>query len=484
MTEIDVKKLVLDAINNKKPALLKELFETIPTIDIAEIMDDIEDVASLMYVFRVVSADYTGDLFAELSSEQQEKIIASFSDKELIKLLENSFADDIVDSMEDLPANLINRILRVAPKDLRKDINQLLNYKEDTAGALMTTEFIEMRDSTTVEDAIATIRDIGKDAETIYTIFVKDARRTLVGTVDLDDLIFAKQDEILHDIMNRDFVTCNVNDDQEEVANLFKRYDLTAMAVVNNENKIIGIITIDDVVDVIEQEASEDIAALSHVAPLEESYLDTPIFKMVKKCIPWIIVLIILGTFTTMALDRIEKANVFTVVPVLIAFVPTLMDTGGNSGGQTIAMMIRGLSTQEFEPKDFFKVIRKEVLSALIIASCIAAFAFIWFTIEQYTGIVTNENLMVDGIFPNIWNGKCWTSEFALTSLKVSITVALALFVASFLSKVVAVCLPIGVAALKKDPAVIAQPLLTTIVDVVSLIAYLGIATLAFSSFN
>ena len=484
MTEIDVKKLVLDAINNKKPALLKELFETIPTIDIAEIMDDIEDVASLMYVFRVVSADYTGDLFAELSSEQQEKIIASFSDKELIKLLENSFADDIVDSMEDLPANLINRILKVAPKDLRKDINQLLNYSEGTAGALMTTEFIEMRDSTTVEDAIATIRDIGKDAETIYTIFVKDARRTLVGTVDLDDLIFAKQDEILHDIMNRDFVTCNVNDDQEEVANLFKRYDLTAMAVVNNENKIIGIITIDDVVDVIEQEASEDIAALSHVAPLEESYLDTPIFKMVKKCIPWIIVLIILGTFTTMALDRIEKANVFTVVPVLIAFVPTLMDTGGNSGGQTIAMMIRGLSTQEFEPKDFFKVIRKEVLSALIIACCIAAFAFIWFTIEQYTGIVTNENLMVDGIFPNIWNGKCWTSEFALTSLKVSITVALALFVASFLSKVVAVCLPIGVAALKKDPAVIAQPLLTTIVDVVSLIAYLGIATLAFSSFN
>ena len=481
MTEIDVRKLVLDAIQNKKPALLKELFETIPTIDIAEIMDDIEDVAQLMYVFRVVSADYTGDLFAELSSDQQEKIISSFSDKDLLKLLENSFTDDIVDSMEDLPANLVNRILRVAPKDLRKDINQLLNYKEGTAGSLLTTEFIEMRDSTTVEDAIATIRDIGKDAETIYTIFVKDARRTLVGTVDLDDLIFAQKEEILHDIMNRDFVTCNVNDDQEEVANMFKRYDLNAMAVVNNENKIIGIITIDDVVDVIEQEASEDIAALSHVAPLEESYLDTPVMKMVKKCIPWIVVLIILGTFTTMVLDRIEKADVFTIyAPVLIAFVPTLMDTGGNSGGQTIALMIRGLATQEFEPKDFFKVIRKEVVSALIIAACIAAFAFVWFTIEQYVGIVTNEAMMVDGIFPTIWNGKCWTSAFFGNAMKVSATVALALFAASFLSKIVAVCLPIGVAALKKDPAVIAQPLLTTIVDVVSLITFLGIAVIAF----
>ncbi len=486
MTEIDVKKLVIDAIVNKKAALLKELFETIPTIDIAEAMEDIEDITQLMYVFRIVSSDYTGDLFAELSSEQQEKIIASFSDKDLIKLLENSFADDVVDTLEDLPANLVNRVLRVAPKDLRKDINQLLNYKENTAGSLMTTEFIEMRDTTTVADAIKTIRDIGRDAETIYTIFVKDSHRTLVGTVDLDDLIFAKPDEILTDIMNRDFVTCNVNDDQEEVANMFKRYDLNAMAVVNNENKIIGIITIDDVVDVIEQEATEDIAALSHVAPLEDSYLDTSIWKMVKKCIPWIIVLIILGTFTTMALDRIEKANVFTVVPVLIAFVPTLMDTGGNSGGQTIALMIRGLSTKEFEPKDFFKVIRKEVLSALIIAACVSLFALLWFTIEQYTGIVTNDSQawkdhFGEGVIPTIWNGKCWDLFFFTNAMKVSITVGLALFVASFLSKIVAVCLPIGVAALKKDPAVIAQPLLTTIVDVVSLVAYLGIATLAFN---
>ena len=484
MTEIDTKKLILDAIQNKKIALLKELFETIPTIDIAEVMDDIEDVAQLMYVFRVISNDYTAELFAELSSEQQEKIITSFSDKDLIKLLENSFADDIVDSLEDLPANLVNRILKVAPKDLRKDINQLLNYKDGTAGALLTTEFIEMRDSTSVEDAISIIRDIGKDAETIYTIFVKDAKRTLVGTVDLDDLIFAKKDETLLDIMNRDFVTCNVSDDQEEVANKFKRYDLNAMAVVNSENKIIGIITIDDVVDVIEEEASEDIAVLSHVTPLEDSYLDTPVWKMVKKCIPWIVVLIILGTFTTMALDRIEKAPVFAAIPVLIAFVPTLMDTGGNSGGQTIALMIRGLSTNDFTPKDFLKVIKKEALSALIIATGVSLFAFVWFTIEQYTGIVTNDSQEFINHFgstiPTIWNGKCWDLFFFENAMRISMTVAVALFVASFLSKIVAVCLPIGVAAIKKDPAVIAQPMLTTIVDVLSLISYLGIAVLVF----
>ena len=182
-----------------------------------------------------------------------------------------------------------------------------------------------------------------------------------------------------------------------------------------------------------------------------------------------------------MVLDRIEKAHVFSVLaPVLIAFVPTLMDTGGNSGGQTIALMIRGLATQEFEPKDFLKVIRKEAFSALIIAAGVAAFGFIWFTIEQYVGIVTNEAMMVDGIFPTIWNGKCWTAAFFGNAMRVSTTVSLALFAASFLSKIVAVCLPIGVAALKKDPAVIAQPLLTTIVDVVSLITFLGIAVIAF----
>ena len=479
MSEIESKELILKAIQSKKIALLKELFETVPNIDIAESMEDIEDITQIIWVFRVIPPEYTGDLFVELSPELQEKIINAFSDKDLIKLLENSFADDVVDTLEEMPANVVNRVLKVAPSDLRKDINQLLNYKEDSAGSVMTTEFLEMRDTTTVKEAMSIIRSKGRDAETIYTIFVKDAKRTLVGTVDLDDLIFAQDEQTLDEIMNRDFVACNVNDDQEVVANMFKRYDLNAMAVVNNEKKIIGIITIDDVVDVIQQEAEEDIAALSHVAPLEDSYLETSVFQMAKKCIPWIIVLLILGTFTTMVLDRIEKANVFTLFPILIAFVPTLMDTGGNSGGQTIAMMIRGLSTGEFTPKDFFKIIKKEALSAVIIAAVVSAFAFVWFTIEQYTGIVSVE---INGELQNIWNGSCWNLDFFGQVLRVSSAVALTLFAGSFISKIIAVCLPLSVAAIKKDPAVVAQPLLTTFVDVISLVVYLLIASVAFAA--
>ena len=478
MSEVTVKSLIIDAIKNKKAAVLKELFETVPTIDIAEAMDDIDDVSLLIYPFRVISPEYTSELFAELSSEQQEKIINAFSDKDLLKLLEESYADDIVDTLQELPANIVSRILRVAPSDLRKDINVLLNYAENTAGSIMTTEFIEMKNTTTVKEAINQIREKGKDAETIYTIFVRDAKRTFVGTVNLDDLIFAKDNETLDDIMDRDFVSCQVNDDQEDVANKFKRYDLTAMAVLNKENKIIGIITIDDVVDIIVEEANEDVAALSHVAPLEDSYLNTPAWKMAVKCIPWIVILIILGTFTTMALDRIEKSAIFTAIPVLISFVPTLMDTGGNTGGQTIALMIRGLGTKEFTPRDFWRILGKEALTALIVSAAIATFGFIWFSIEQYTGIVTNENLYIEGttIARTIWNGQCWTKEFAQSTFVISGIVSITLFCGSFLAKSVAVMLPLGVAAIKKDPAIVAQPILTTIVDVVSLIAYLLIA--------
>ena len=488
MAEIQVKDLIINAIKNKKVAVLKEIFETVPTIDIAEALDDVEDVSLLIYPFRVISSEYTGELFAELSSEQQEKIINALTDKDLIKLLEESYADDIVDSLQDLPANIVSRVLRVAPTDLRKDINQLLNYADNTAGSIMTTEFIEMKNTVHVKDAIAQIREKGKDAETVYTIFVRDAKRNFVGTVSLDDLIFAKDDETLEDIMDRDFVSCHVNDDQEDVANKFKRYDLNAMAVLNKEDKIVGIITIDDVVDIIVEEANEDVAALSHVAPLEDSYLDTPAWRMAVKCVPWIIILIILGTFTTMALDRIEKSPIFTAIPVLISFVPTLMDTGGNTGGQTIALMIRGLGTKEFSPKDFWKIIGKEALTAVMVSACIALFGFLWFTIEQYTGIVTNENLFVEMngamVARTVWNGQCWTGEFAAHTLTISGIVATTLFVGSFLAKSVAVMLPLGVAALKKDPAIVAQPILTTIVDVVSLIVYLGIAVAASKMFG
>ena len=252
----NLREVVLGAIESRNAKELKEIFETVPNIDIAEAIEDVDDAATLLYIFRVVDNEYSAEFFAELTTDQQELIINAFSDKELMTIISESYADDIADTIQEMPANIVNRVLKVCPKDLRNDVNKLLNYKENTAGSVMTTEYIEMKEDVTVKEAIETIRVKGKDAETVYTIFVRDSKRTLTGTVDLDDLIFSKENEVLSEIMNRDFVSCNANDDQEDVAKMFKRYDLTAMAVVNNENKIVGIITIDDVVDIMEEEVS------------------------------------------------------------------------------------------------------------------------------------------------------------------------------------------------------------------------------------
>lgn len=482
---------LVELIDAKKVKEIRQLFEVVPTIDIAEAIDDIEDVKKIIFIFKTVKSEYTADLFTELSPETKEKIINAMSDSELAPIIDAQFTDDLVDDLEDLPANLVTRVLRNVSKERRATINRLLNYQENTAGSIMTTEFLVLLNTLTADEAIQQIRKVGKTKETIYTLFIIDNRRNLVGTLDLDDLIFAKGNEKLTDLMNLDFVTVNINTDQEEVANLIKRYDLNAIAVLNNENRLVGLITVDDIIDVIEQEATEDVAALSHVTPLEDSYLDTPAWKMATKCVPWIIVLLVLGTFTTMVLDKLQGLPVFVMIPVLIAFVPTLMDTGGNAGGQTIALMIRGLATKEFTPRDFIKVILKEMLSALIVSSVILVFSFIWFTMEQYTGIVGVSQADIlqihDATDPalissmTIWNSQCWTAEFAMYALRVSATVSVTLFIASFIAKFVAVCLPLGVAALKKDPAIVAQPLLTTIVDVLALLSYLGIATIAFT---
>lgn len=479
---------VEELIDKKDIKGIRQLFEVVPTIDISEACNDIEDVTKLVFIFKVVKSEYTADFFTELSQDTKEKLIHIMSDAELAIILDKQFTDDLVDDLEDLPANLVTRVLKNVSKERRATINRLLNYKDDSAGSIMTTEFLVLVSSLTADDAIKQIRKVGKSKETIYTLFIIDNKRNLVGTLDLDDLIFAKGDTTLDEIMNKDFVTVNVNTDQEEVANLIKRYDLNAIAVLNNEQRLVGLITVDDIVDVIEQEANEDVQSLSHVAPLEDSYLETTSFQMAIKCVPWIVVLLVLGTFSSMVLSIFQDK--LAIVPVLAAFIPVLMDTGGNAGGQTIALMIRGLATKEFTPRDFWKVLGKELVSALIISLCISVFAFIWFTFEQYAGIVSLGDLTnVEGgneIFNftnvNIWNGNCWTLEFAEVALKVSLIVSCTLFLTTLVSKIIAVMLPIAVAAIKKDPAVIAQPLLTTIVDVVSLLSYFGIASLAFSS--
>ena len=455
---------ILAAVKNRNAKEIKEIFETIPNIDIAEALDEVEDAAVFLYIFRTVPSEYTGDFFTELTSDQQEMIINAFTDKQLIDLLENSFADDIVDTLEEMPANVVARVLRACPADLRKDVNNLLNYKENTAGSVMTTEYLDMKDDLTVKDALKIIRKRGKDAETVYTVFVRDSKRNLLGTINLDDLVFADDDEVLSEIMDRDFVTCNVNDDQEEVANMFKRYDLNAMAVVNNENKIIGIITIDDVVDIIVEEATEDIAHLNQISTMDEPYLKTPVFKLVLKCAPWIIALMILQVFSTLILSSFEGA--IGSFALLSVFTPLIMDAGGNAGGQTTTMIVRSISLDEFDKGDFKRVLWKELRVALCIASVIGVFVFGWLMFEMAVGIVNMDSSMktlaAAGVnFPKV-----------VVMIIVSGLVACTLFMTMVASRLVACMLPFIAKKLKLDPAVMCGPLTTTLVDVVSLLTY------------
>lgn len=466
-------------ITNRDKKGLAEVFETIPDIDIAEAANEL-DPKELIYIFRSLRAPVTANFFDELNDDSKELLIKTMTDKELVAIVNEQYADDIADTVGDLPANLAQRVLKAADKEMRADVNQLLRYKEGTAGSIMTTEYLEMRKSTKVDDAIDIIREKGKDAETVYTIFVIDRRREFVGTVDLDDLIFAKKTQTLEDIMNVDVQSVTASTDKEEVANIFRRYDLTALAVLNDDDRLVGIITVDDAVDVMAEENAEDLAHMTNMAATDKPYMEMGVWENAKKCFPWIIALLVLGTFVTLVLNRLEGSAIFTAFPILVSFVPALMDTAGNSGGQTTGMMIRGLATQEFGPKQVLKVLWKEFRSAIIVACFVSVFTFVWIMIEQYTGIVMNED------FPNmnIWNGTAFTApnafDFFVNNLSVAATVGIAMFFAVTVSKCIGTLLCMGAAAIKKDPALLAQPMLTTVMDVSTLLVYWLVATAVF----
>ena len=480
-TRFNLEETIKEILEKKDSKKLKELFDIVPTIDIAEALEDEDDPKKLIYIFRVVSKDYTAEFFTDLTNDQQELIIKSFTDKELLDLLNNSFVDDIADFAEDLPANLVNRILRVAPQDMRKDINQLLNYQENTAGSLMTTEYLEMRENTTVKNAIEIIREKGKDAETVYTIFVRDAMRTMVGTVDLDDLIFAKDDELLSDIMNKDFVTCNVNDDQEEVANMFKRYDLNAMAVVNDQDKIIGIITVDDVVDIIVEEANEDIAKLNNISDMDEPYLKTTVWRLVLKCVPWILALMVLQVFSTMIMSNFE--SVLSSFIILTFFTAVICDAGGNSGGQTTTLIVRSLALGEFEKGDLKRVIWKELRVALLLGLVVFCFAFGWLMFEMTVLKVGASAFAIPENPADYTDVTRAVKEFGEVPVMCAVAglVSVTLYLTIIVSRLVGCLLPFFAKLIKKDPAVLCGPMTTTIVDVIALLSYFLIWTLVFA---
>ncbi|MFA5235875.1 MAG: magnesium transporter [Bacilli bacterium] len=461
---------LLHCIHAKDVPALRQLFETYEPVDVAEICDEIDEVADLLFIFKTVKSDYTSELFAYLTDDQQAKLINLFNDKQLMELIQSSYTDDIVDFLIDMPANLVSRVLNVSDKTTRAEINSLLNYKEGTAGSIMTTEYVLFPNNFTVADALARIRAVGRDKETIATSFVVDDKRILIGVVYIDDLIYSEPETKIIDIMNRDFIVTTVNADQEEVAQLFKRYDLNVMPVLNDDQRLIGIVTIDDVMDVIDKEASEDILKMAAINPLEESYTKSSVTTLAKKSLPWLLVLMILGAFSTIILNRFEHA--FEQVVILSAFIPVLMDTGGNAGNQSSTLITRGIALKEIDKHDFRHVLFKELRVALLVGLAVAAFSFLWIFVEISTGILVYDI-----------GAAAFTGAWFLAISKIAGLVSATLFFAILISKMVGGSLPLLALAIKKDPAVMSSPFVTTIVDVTALLIYFFLSSYVFNLF-
>jgi magnesium transporter len=451
--------LLVEAIKKRNVPLVRKYFEELNAANIAEYLNAIEDPAEFLFVFKTVPANHSGEVFGYLDPDVQERIVKSLNSDEINKILENVNADDVVTFLEELPSNLVKKILSSASKEMRTEINHLLNYSENSTGSLMTTEFVELKEKDSVEVAMRKIRRFGKMAETISYLFVVDASRRLVGTLRLKDLIFAENETLVEEIMERDFVKVVTSDDQEVAALTFKKYDLNAIPVVTHDERLVGIITADDIIDVIDQEATEDMQKMAAVLPLDEEYLKTPVLTLARKRIVWLLILMVSATFTGLIINSYE--SVLALLPALTMFIPMLMDTAGNSGGQTSTLVVRGLALGEIKTSDYLQVLTKEMGVALIAGLVLGVFNFTWILIQLNLGII---------------NVTTTASPVLIAGL-----VGLSLFTTVFLAKSMGSTLPIVAKSLKLDPALMAGPLVTTIVDAMSLMIYFFLATRIFS---
>ena len=435
---------VEELIEAKQYKKAKEELKDINVVDIAEFLEDIEE-KELIKIFKLIDKDKAADVFSNLSIEKETELISLLTDKEAVNLLDEMFADDAADLIEEMPANVVKRLLKKCPQDTRNDINKLLNYPEYSAGSLMTVEFAELKENLTIEKAIEKLKKEKEEYETVNTCFVVNVERKLLGKITLKDIVFAPSDELIKNIYNDDIISIKTTDDQEEVANLFKKYDLTVMPVVDSEDRLVGIITIDDVVDVLEEEATEDIEKMAGITPTTKSYLKTGVFETWKKRIPWLLLMMLSATFTGTIIQSYEGALAGYII--LTSFIPMLMGTGGNAGSQASVTVIRGLSLGEIEFEDVLKVVWKEFKVAIICGITLAIANFI-------------KLILIDRI-----------------ETIVSAVVCLALLFTVILAKIIGSVLPLIAKILKLDPAVMASPFITTLVDALSLITYFQIAT-------
>lgn len=435
--------VVSNLIEERKILELSKYFANLNSVDIAKDMLDLKG-EEIVLAFRILAKDIAVEVFSYLELDMQEYIIQSITDSELKDVVDKLFLDDTVDIIEELPSHIVKKVLKNTSKEKRELINQLLKYEENTAGSIMTIEFLDLKESMTVKDAIKYIRNDTLDKEDVDTCFVIDNNRKLKGTLHLKELILNSENTVIEDIMDRNLISTSTMKDQEVVASEFKKYDLTCMPVVDKEDRLVGIITVDDIMDIVDKENTEDFQKMAAIQPNEESYLKTPVMELAKHRVIWLLVLMISATFTGSIIKKFD--DVLQSVVILAAFIPMLMDTGGNAGSQSSTLVIRGLALGDIELKDYLKVMFKEFRVSLIVASILASVNFLRiYFLER-------------------------------TELAVSVTVCLSLFFTVIIAKVVGSLLPILAKKLKFDPAIMASPLITTVVDTFALMVYFTLA--------
>lgn len=439
-------KLLLD---DKKFSTLRDILITMKPFDIAAVFENLQD-EKMPILFRILPKELAAETFVEMDDETQEFLIHGFSDSELKEVVDELFVDDAVDLIEEMPANVVKRILRQADKDMRKQINELLKYPEDSAGSIMTTEFIVLRPDMTAEMAIKRIRRTGVDKETIYTCYVTDANNKLIGITTVKDLLLAEDDELVKSIMEENVISVTTLADQEQVAQMFSNYNFLALPVVDNENRLVGIVTIDDAIDVIQEEATEDIEKMAAVLPSDKPYMKTSVFGLYKKRAPWLLILMLSATFTSAIISSFEA--VLANVLILSSFIPMITGSGGNAGSQASVSVIRALSLGEIHFRSIFLVLWKEFRVSILCGITLAAANFVKLLLFDLSG---QENAFM-----------------------IALVISLTLVGTIIMAKLVGSSLPLLASKVGFDPAVMANPLISTVCDSLSLLIYFGVAKL------
>lgn len=434
---------LLELVETRRFRTLKEILIEMNEVDVASFMEALDSEKTVV-VFRMLPKDPATDVFACLPVEKQQHIINSITDYELQGIIEDLYVDDAVDMLEELPASVVKRVLQNASPDTRTLINQFLQYPDNSAGSIMTAEYVGLKKTMTVEEAFAYIRKNGVDKETIYTCYVMDHKRHLEGVVTVKDLLMNPYDTALEEIMDTHIIKAVTTEDQEEVADSFHKYDLLSLPVVDHEDRLVGIVTVDDIVDVMEQEATEDFEKMAAMTPSEKPYLKTGVFQLARNRIVWLLVLMISSMITGGILAKYE--NAFAIIPLLVTFIPMLTDTGGNAGSQSSTLVIRGMAIGEIATGDFLRVLWKELRVGALVGVVLGA--------VNYVRLV----LMYPG------------------SEMICLTVVLSLFITVVLAKTIGSVLPMAAKACRMDPAIMAAPLITTIVDAFSLLIYFQLA--------